>query len=185
MAIQGACTDLPLNGKTWFNVRFVRPVDLTQPEAFSVKDAPNEWQTIDVAVLVKVYDWRNYVGDPKNGNGGKDEKNKFDFAYYGIELATDANAIYTDANLGSDQRTVLKDAASIEKLVKTSSISGLLLKQGSSKSQLQYKNSSAVTGEFHLYVPVKMTYVFGKTPQTLYSVVTVTKSEGQQTAKKH
>ena len=185
MAIQGACTDLPLNGKTWFNVRFVRPVDLTQPEAFSVKDAPNEWQTIDVADLVKVYDWRNYVGDPKDGNGGKDEKNKFDFAYYGIELATDANAIYTDANLGSDQRTVLKDAASIEKLVKTSSISGLLLKQGSSKSQLQYKNSSAVTGEFHLYVPVKMTYVFGKTPQTLYSVVTVTKSEGQQTAKKH
>ena len=185
MAIEGACTDVPLNGKTWFNVRFVRPVDLTQPEAYSVKDAPNEWQDIDVADLVKVYDWRNYVGDPKNTNKGKDENNKFDFAYYGIELATDANAIYTDANLGSDQRTVLKDAASIEKLVKTSSISGLLLKQGSSKSQLQYKNSSAVTGTFHLYVPVKMTYVFGQTPQTLYSVVTVTKSEGQKTAKKY
>lgn len=128
---------------------FVRPVDLTQPEAYSVKDAPNEWQDIDVADLVKVYDWRNYVGDPKNTNKGKDENNKFDFAYYGIELATDAEVIYTDANLGSDQRTVLKDATSIEKLAKTSSISGLLLKQGSSKSQLQYKNSSAVTGTFH------------------------------------
>ncbi len=134
---------------------------------------------------MKVYDWRNYVGDPKNGNGGKDEKNKFDFAYYGIQLATDANAIYTDANLGSDQRNILTSAAAIEKLVKTTSISGLLLEQGSSASELKYKNSSAVTGTFHLYVPVKMTYVFGKTPQTLYSVVTVTKSEGQQTAKKH
>ena len=184
MAIEGACTDVPLNGKTWFNVRFVRPVDLTQPEAYSVKDAPNEWQDIDVADLVKVYDWRNYVGDPKNTNKGKDENNKFDFAYYGIELATDAEAIYTDANKGSDQRTVLTKTEDIEKLVKTSSISGLLLKQGSSKSQLQYKNSSAVTGTFHLYVPVKMTYVFGQTPQTLYSVVTVTKSEGQSTAKK-
>lgn len=185
MAISSTCYDVPLSGKTWFNVRFVRPLDLTQPEAKSVKDAPNEWQTINVADLVTVKDWRNYTGDPKNTNGGKDNgKNIFDFTYYGIQLATDANAIYTDANLGSDQRNILTSTAAIEKLVKTTSISGLLLEKGSSASELKYKNSSAVTGEFHLYVPVKMTYVFGKTPQTLYSVVTVTKSEGQQTAKK-
>lgn len=186
MTIDGTCYDVPLSGKTWFNVRFVRPVDLTQPKAFDVKDAPNEWQTIDVADLVKVYDWRNYVGDPKNTTkGAQTDDNKFDFSYYGIKLSTDASEIYTDAYLGSDQRTELSDEAAIKKLYKASAISGLLLEQGSSASELKYKNSSAVTGTFHLYVPVKMTYVFGKAPQTLYSVVTVTKSEGQQTAKKH
>ena len=185
MTIDGTCYDVPLSGKTWFNVRFVRPVDLTQPEAKSVKDAPNEWQTLDVADLVTVYDWRDYTGDPKNTTkGAQTDDNKFDFSYYGIKLSTDASEIYTDAYLGSDQRTVLTDEAAIKKLYKASAISGLLLEPGSTASELKYKNSSAVTGTFHLYVPVKMTYVFGKTPQTLYSVVTVTKSEGQQTAKK-
>lgn len=186
LAIEGTCYNVPLEGKTWFNVRFVRPLDLTQPKAAEVKDAPNEWQTIDVADLVKVYDWRNYVGDPKNTNGGKDQNNKFDFAYYGIQLATDAKAIYTDAANGANNREVLTNVEDIKKLHKTSEIPGLELKDfATDPSKLQYKNSSAVTGTFHLYVPVKMTYVFGKTAQTLYSVVTVTKTEGQQTAKKH
>ena len=187
LAIEGTCYNVPLQGKTWFNVRFVRPLDLTQPEPANVKDAPNNWQTIDVADLVKVYDWRNYVGDPENGNKGEDQNNKFDFKYYGIQLSTDANAIYTDAANGANNREVLTDVAAIKKLHKTSEIPGLELKGGyaTDPSKLQYKNSSAVTGTFHLYVPVKMTYVFGKTPQTLYSVVTVTKTEGQQTAKKH
>lgn len=186
LAIVNTCYKVPLSGKTWFNVRFVRPLDLTQPKAAEVKDAPNEWQTIDVVNLVQVNDWRNYVGDPKNGNGGKDENNKFDFKYYGIELTTDAGAVYTDAAKGADSREVLTDVAAIKKLHKTSQIPGLELKGvATAPSQLLYKNSSAVTGTFHLYVPVKMTYVFGKTPQTLYSVVTVKKTEGQQTAKKH
>ena len=186
LAIEGTCYNVPLSGKTWFNVRFVRPLDLTQPKAYEVKDAPNEWQTIDVANLVQVNDWRNYVGDPKNGNGGKDENNKFDFKYYGIELTTDANAVYTDAANGADSRVVLTDVAAIKKLHKTSQIPGIMLEGvATAASQLKYKNSSAVTGTFHLYVPVKMTYVFGQTPQTLYSVVTVKKTEGQQTAKKH
>ena len=186
LAIVNTCYNVPLSGKTWFNVRFVRPLDLTQPKAHEIKDAPNEWQTIDVADLVKVYDWRNYVGDPKNGNKGADQNNKFDFAYYGIELTTDANAIYTDAALGANNREVLTSVEDIKKLHQTSQIPGLELKGvATSPSKLQYKNSSAVTGTFHLYVPVKMTYVFGKTPQTLYSVVTVKKTEGQQTAKKH
>ena len=186
LAIEGTCYNVPLSGKTWFNVRFVRPVDLTQPKAAEVKDAPNEWQTIDVVNLVQVNDWRNYVGDPKNGNGGKDENNKFDFSYYGIVLTTGADAVYTDAANGADSREVLTDVAAIKKLHMTSEIPGLELKLATgSSSKLLYKNSSAVTGTFHLYVPVKMTYVFGQTPQTLYSVVTVKKTEGQQTAKKH
>lgn len=186
LAIVNTCYNVPLSGKTWFNVRFVRPLDLTQPKAHEVKDAPNEWQTIDVADLVQVNDWRNYVGDPKNGNGGKDQNNKFDFSYYGIVLTTDADAVYTDAANGADNRKVLTDVAAIKKLNKTSQIPGLMLEDvATAPSQLLYKNSSAVTGTFHLYVPVKMTYVFGQTPQTLYSVVTVKKTEGQQTAKKH
>lgn len=185
LAIEGTCYNVPLSGKTWFNVRFVRPLDLTQPKAAEVKDAPNEWQTIDVVNLVQVNDWRNYVGDPKNGNLGKDENNKFDFSYYGIELTTKAKDVYTDAANGADSREVLTDVAAIKKLHKASEIPGLELVKGDAASQLKYKNSSAVTGTFHLYVPVKMTYVFGQTPQTLYSVVTVKKTEGQQTAKKH
>lgn len=186
LAIEGTCYNVPLSGKTWFNVRFVRPLDLTQPKAHEIKDAPNEWQTIDVADLVQVNDWRNYVGDPKNTNKGADQNNKFDFAYYGIELTTDAKAIYTDAALGANNREVLTSVEDIKKLHQTSQIPGLELKGvETAPSMLMYKNSSAVTGTFHLYVPVKMKYVFGQTPQTLYSVVTVKKTEGQQTAKKH
>ena len=87
---------------------------------------------------------------------------------------------------GAENREVLTSVEAIKKLHKSSEIPGLELKgSATAPSKLQYKNSSAVTGTFHLYVPVKMTYVFGKTPQTLYSVVTVKKTEGQQTAKKH
>ncbi|MFC2760446.1 hypothetical protein [Hallella multisaccharivorax] len=184
LAIDGTCYTVPLNGKTWFNVRFVRPLDLTQPKPAEVKDAPNEWQKLNVDSLVTVNDWRDFVGDPKNANHGTDQGNKFDFAYYGIKLATDATAIYTDAANGVNNRNVLTSAADIEKLYKTSQIPGLLIEKGASDTELKYKNSSAVTGTFHLYVPVKMTYVFGKTPQMLYSVVTVTKTEGQGTAKR-
>ena len=184
LAIEGTCYTVPLTGKTWFNVRFVRPLDLTQPNATSVKDAPNEWQTIDIANLVTVKDWRNYTGDPKNGNGGKDDGKKFDFSYYNIRLATDVNAIYTDAALGANNRNVLTNAADIEKLYKTTQIPGLLVEYGTNATELKYKNNGAVSSTFHLYVPVKMTYVFGQTPQTLYSVVTVSSTEGQHAAKK-
>ena len=185
LAIDGTCYNVPLSGKTWFNVRFVRPLTLSQPDKAEVTDAPNEWQTIDVATLVKVTDWRNYVGDPTNSNKGADQNNKFDFAYYGVKLATDADAIYTDAALGANNRTVKTTVADIESLNKTSYIPNLLIKAVSgSTTKLQYKNNSGVTGTFHLYIPVKMTYVFGQTPQTLYSVVTVKSTVDQNTAKK-
>ncbi len=171
----------------WFNVRFVRPLDLGQAKPYEVKDAPNEWQEIKLTDLVTVTDWRNYTGDPKNLNGGKDQFNKFDFKYYQIDLFSKLDDIRTDAHLGKDARAKNTDP---KNFIGTDwkDIVGLLLELDSTGKILKYKNNSGVVGDFHLFVPIRMSYVFGNYPtsyQQQYSVVTVKKSVDQPTAKKN
>ena len=69
------------------------------------------------------------------------------------------------------------DAAYKAKLWKTAEVNGLLVQKtdkkggdqvpNSTKSTwIRYKNNSGVTGGFHIYLPIQMTYVFGNYPQT-------------------
>ena len=98
----------------WFNVRFLRPLDLENPKQALVPDAPNDWHAIDLTDALIVKDWREYYGDRQNRTGGKDvsltlpsvgNQKAFDYAYYQVELDITENVYYTDANLGTSQRS--------------------------------------------------------------------------------
>ena len=177
----------------WFNVRFLRPLDLIAPKGDVLPDAPNDWQYIDLAEYARIRDWRDYYADPQNRIGGDDKTvagYKVDFKYYQVGLNTDENLFLTDAGLGTNERDpyitkadidkmkdINTDAAYKAKLWKTAEVNGLLVQKtdkkggdqvpNSTKSTwIRYKNNSGVTGGFHIYLPIQMTYVFGNYPQT-------------------
>jgi hypothetical protein len=174
----------------WFNVRFIRPLELVDPKDELVKDAPNDWQPFNIMKYASVIDWRNYKGDPNDENLGQDKNNVFDFKYYGVTLATDIAAILTDANLGTAERNanftlgkqidINTDAAYKAKLKNISTIPNFLLEQVDTQN-FKYKNNSGINGGFHIFVPVYMEYVFGtqKVKQVQYITVGIIKSVDQ------
>ena len=199
----------------WFNVRFLRPCDLTTPKAQILPDAPNDWQYVNIAEYARVYDWRDYLCDPQNRIGGDDKTvagYKVDFKYYQISLNTDEALFLTDAGLGTSDRDPYTEAsgeyiyskawdinsstysAYKAKLWKTSEVNGLLVQKtdrnggdqvpNTTKSTwIRYKNNSGVTGGFHIYLPIQMTYVFGNYPQTtqqMYVAISISKTVSQK-----
>ena len=164
----------------WFNVRFLRPLDLENPKQALVPDAPNDWHSIDLTDALIVKDWREYYGDRQNRTGGKDvslvlpsvgNQKAFDYAYYQVELDITENVYYTDANLGTSQRSdnytlghmpVIESVADAKAkgFILTSQVPNLKLEK-TGKTTLRYLNNSGVTGGFHVFVPITMTYVYG------------------------
>ena len=174
----------------WFNVRFIRPLELVDPKDDIVRDAPNDWQPFSINKYASVIDWRNYKGDPNDENKGKDANGIFDYKYYGVTLTTKIGDILTDANLGTDQRNdnftkgkqidINLDAAYKAKLQNISTIPNFLLEQVDGQT-FKYKNNSGINGGFHIFVPIYMEYVFGtqKAPQVQYITVGIIKSVDQ------
>ena len=184
----------------YFNVRFLRPLTLGEAAPYEIKDAPNDYQYIPFTSLVGVTDWRDYVGDPSNTTGGAQKANAagtymFDYTYYGVKFTAATDKIMTDANLGASARKASTDANYLATCVNASNIVGLKLAQtthtfttgGTAVDVLSYINNNANTGTYHLFVPIKMTYVFGNytnlvgdpdARQSAYAIITVTKTEG-------
>ena len=184
----------------WFNVRFLRPLDLENPKQALVPDAPNDWHAIDLTDALIVKDWREYYGDRQNRTGGKDvslvlpsvgNQKAFDYAYYQVELDITDKAFYTDANLGTSQRSdnytlghmpVIESIADAKAkgFILTSEVPNLKLEK-TGKTTLRYLNNSGVTGGFHVFVPITMTYVYGfqSVRQTKWVTVGVTASVEQ------
>ena len=184
----------------WFNVRFLRPLDLENPKQALVPDAPNDWHEIDLTDALIVKDWREYYGDRKNRTKGEDvslvlpsvgNQKAFDYAYYQVELDITEDVYYTDANLGTNQRSdnytlghmpviIDEDDAKAKGFILTSSVPNLKLEK-IGKTKLRYLNNSGVTGGFHVYVPITMTYVYGfqSVRQTKWVTVGVTASVEQ------
>ena len=174
----------------WFNVRFIRPLELVDPKDDIVRDAPNDWQPFSIMKYASVIDWRNYKGDPNDENKGKDANGIFDFKYYGVTLSTKIADILTDANLGTAERNdnftkgsqidINLDAAYKAKLKNISTIPNFLLEQVDAQT-FKYKNNSGINGGFHIFVPIYMEYVFGTQtkPQVQYITVGVVKSVDQ------
>ena len=189
MNIVDACAPVVFDDM-WFNVRFIRPLELVDPKDDLVKDAPNDWQPFDIMKYASVIDWRNYKGDPEDENLGQDKDDMFDFKYYGVTLTTKIEDILTDANLGTDERNnvftkgsqidINKDAAYKAKLKNISTIPNFLLEQVNDQN-FKYKNNSGINGGFHIFVPVYMEYVFGTqdAKQVQYITVGIVKSIDQ------
>ena len=194
-----ACAPVYWNNM-WFNARFLRPLDLENPKQALVPDAPNDWHAIDLTDALIVKDWREYYGDRQNRTGGKDvslvlpsvgNQKAFDYAYYQVELEIQDGLFYTDANLGTSQRSdnyilghmpVIESVADAEAkgFILTSKVPNLKLEK-TSKTKLRYLNNSGVTGGFHVFVPITMTYVYGfqTVRQTKWVTVGVTASVEQ------
>ena len=184
----------------WFNARFLRPLDLENPTQALAPDAPNNWKTIDLTDALIVKDWRDYYGDRKNRTQGKDVKlnlpgvgsqKAFDYAYYQVKIEIDDEQYYTDGNLGTGKRSdnftlghmpVIESAddADDNGYVLTSRVPNLKLEK-ISDTKLRYVNNGGVTGGFHVFVPVTMTYVFGSqtVKQTKWVTLGVTSSVNQ------
>ena len=193
----------------WFNVRFLRPLDLIAPKGDVLPDAPNDWQYINLAEYARIRDWRDYYADPQNRIGGDDKTvagYKVDFKYYQVGLNTDELLFLTDAGLGTNERDPYVKKADVDKMIdintdltykkklwKTSEVNGLLVEKAAydqgpkvdnsvQTTWVRYKNNSGVTGGFHIYLPIQMTYVFGNYPQTTqqtFVTLAITKSENQ------
>ena len=178
----------------WFNARFIRPLDLLDPKQALVPDAPNDWHTVDLTDALVVIDWREYYGDRQNRTAGKDvsvaipnvgTKKAFDFDYYQVKVQIGDGAFYTDAHLGTNERSAIYTLGQMPKYgetktIKTSDVPNLKFEK-ISDTKLRYLNNSGVTGGFHVFVPVTMTYVYGfmEVPQTKWVTIGVTSSVEQ------
>lgn len=172
----------PYMPQTFFNVRFLRPLNLSGAEPYEIKDAPNDWQKISFGKLVSVTDWRDYTGLADNTNLGKnDGKKQFDFKYYGIEFIADVENALTDAHLGTAARDSYKNDVAYRKQCVNAkkNIKNLQLVQDG--DFVKYMNNGGNTGTYHIFLPIKMKYVFGNydaSQQKAWAVITVKNTAG-------
>lgn len=175
-----ACYDLfLLDNSEYFNVRFLRPVNLLPGNEYVMEDAVDGGSKINVMDLVKLTDWRDY----------KFEQHPDYIDYYEVEAITpDLEAVRTDIDLAEDKRVVTDKPETLKKLSEVTS--NLLLgvdpedatitwNEKAKKFEGQfitYANNSGNVQNFHLYIPLTITYKWGTKTQPIYSVITVKKT---------
>ena len=140
-----ACYD-PLMGKNFFNVRFLRPVNMW-PAKTEWTDAPNDTQIYPLWKLVYIRDWRQFpvvmlgaeqqfgeAAKPGTGEDGETYTGAITggvngvvtYQYYNIaNLYVNREEIRSDAYLNADNRTILTDPAKIAALKKVGDIPAL------------------------------------------------------------
>ena len=194
--ILGACTPVTFDDM-WFNVRFIRPLDLDQPQGALMEDAPNDWQKVNIMNFASVTDWRDYKGDKTDATGGNEVfaagKYWFDYVYYGVSLSTNKDKVLTDAFLGTDDRA--KVAAKASELITIDRYTDAQLENvnaipnfqleydpaDATNRTIRYKNNSGINGGFHIFIPVYAEYVFGtqNRKQVKYITVGIKESKNQ------
>jgi len=130
------CID-PLIGKNYFNVRFLRPINVWAAN-YEITDAPNNTQFIDIWKLLYIRDWRTYavvmdgktqkfLDENKNRKGEFNDENKtVPYSFYNItNLYVLRDQIRSDAYLNADNRAVLSDPDQIKALYSIKDIPAL------------------------------------------------------------
>ena len=182
--VTDACYDLLLKD-SYFKVKFLRPINIMSGSK-EWKDAPNETQTVKIVDLVTIRDWRKYILKDKDD----DSKTQIHASYYGVK-ASSYSADFDNCRTDHDKatRTAYKanQVAEIDALTKASDISAL---NGTSddgvkffeyatedgEAILKYRNNGQNVGDFHIYVPIYVTYSFGEWipyTQKVYGIITV------------
>ena len=142
-----------------FTVRFLRPVDLNTTSYDVATDAVDNGSYINLKDLfVTPSDWRDKWLDSY-------------WQYYGVRYVTpDMSRAYTDAALTEAQRVAYKpgfeDVAKIESLAKIGSANVRITYEPTATAeapygQLLYVNNNATIKNFHIYVPIVVTYDWG------------------------
>jgi predicted nucleic acid-binding Zn-ribbon protein len=166
---KGCAKELKLTNNT-FNVRFLRPLNISNTEATVTDAATTEKQVIKLIDLLKFSDWRE---------AWKAENYP---TFYGIEGVTvegvaDGELISTNANVTTDQSN-----GDINKTSLASVNKAVDFKYNSAdKGTLTYVNNSAAVSTFKVRVPVIVKYIWGSVPQT----ITITVNSTVNNAKRH
>lgn len=181
IAVDGTCYPV-CEGEDWFNVRFLRPLDLKGGNEIKMPTDSNEGNIVNLSSLVTVKDWRGYTGDPNN-KAGTYNYGTFNFNYYQIGLGTALSSITTDAHLSKKQRNDNSNAflSSNGRMYNVDcdywgNIDGIQIEYESNNA-LRITTNVECTGEWHLFVPVILYYVFGSGYQSAYTMLTFKNDE--------
>ena len=198
----GACYDpFITDGSDYFNVKFLRPVDVEKTKSAEVQDAVDGGSKVNIMDLVSLVDWRDQSFTSANGLNDKDgEEASVNYVtydtphyinYYEVELAADVDNAMTDINKPEAEREViLEKAADIEKLVnlKKNSPACIFTFTPAPDNKITWDGKKFVGGEifysnnsgnvklFHIYVPLTISYKWGKDIKCGYGVITVKKT---------
>ena len=182
--VTDACYDLLLKD-SYFKVKFLRPINIMSGSK-EWKDAPNETQTVKIVDLVTIRDWRKYILKDKDD----DSKTQIHASYYGVTAASytaDFDNCRTDHDLATRTAYKANQVAEIDALTKASDISALNGQSDAGvkffeyatedgEAILKYRNNGQNVGDFHIYVPIYVTYSFGEWipyTQKVYGIITV------------
>ena len=205
-----ACYPMIINdGSDYFNVKFLRPVDVKKTKTAVMEDAEDGGSYANIMDLVELKDWREVSFNEaiaitdKDGSEADVTYVTYDtphyINYYDVKIAADVDNARWDAMEKEDDRVILENVADIEKLT--------VLKEDAPKAiftftdapitydtqarkyvggELYYSNNNMNIKLCHIYVPLTIEYAWSKGLPIYcgYGVVTVKKTQGQTGAKK-
>ena len=168
-AVNGCDMQLPIANNT-FDIKFLRPLDVTGAEAVTFTDAVTGGNKKDMAELVDFLDWR-------------DQWQESWVDYYGVtSIAADVDGITTTLNGGKLGETLLSDvtdAVSFDyKAIGAEKTYG-----GKDFGYLYYGNNGSVTAKFQIRVPLTITYDWGEIT-TAYVDITVEPTQANRAARR-
>ena len=164
--VVGSCYDLLVTDNSqYFNVRFLRPVDMTATTGVTITDKGNTY-TANVMELISLTDWReasftssNAITD-NNTNDGIQYASPHYINYYGVSVTADVSKAYADVS-GMDYNLNYKDSEI--------TWNGSKLVGGT----ITYKSNTLPSKDFHIYVPILINYKWGRNTQQVWGVITV------------
>lgn len=168
-AMNGCDMQLPIANNT-FDIKFLRPLDVTGADAITFTDAITGGNKKDMAELVDFLDWRD-----------KWEASWVD--YYGVAaIEADIEGITTSLNGGTLGKTLLSSV--------TSAVSFEYYSTGATKKYggkdfgyLYYGNNGSVTATFQIRVPLTITYDWGEIT-TAYVDITVQPTQANKAVRR-
>lgn len=192
----------------YINARYLRPVNLDPTEGKTIQDAVDGGSKIDIMDLVTLHDWRWYDFAHKGDDYDAITDASSNYAtphyinYYDVKLyARTADAV-TDLDKEAADRVLVADPSGLSKLsavnpslllsvddvnqpgtnnngVVVADVAAGAYAGKLSGNNIVYQNNSGVVNDFHIYVPVYITYKWGAgwdKCQKVWGVITVKKT---------
>ncbi|MGM9698038.1 MAG: hypothetical protein ACI3Y0_05290 [Prevotella sp.] len=187
----------------YINARYLRPVNLGMTEGKTIQDAVDGGSKIDIMDLVTLHDWRWYdfahQGDDYDAiaDANSSYSAPHYINYYGVKLYAKTAEAVTDLDKAEAERVLIEDPSALAKVsvvnpslslavdnsndgtVKADEDAGGAYAGTLSGNNIVYTNNSGVVNDFHIYVPVYITYKWGAgwdKCQKVWGVITVKKT---------
>lgn len=199
------CYPLIINdGSDYFNVKFLRPIDVEKTKDAVMEDAVDGGSKVNIMDLVSLIDWRDQSFTSPNGLTDKDgdqpdvQYKKYDtphyINYYGVKIFADVDAALTDITKPEAERQNILPADQINETnlvnLKKNSPNAIFTFTPAKDDKITWDGKKFVGGElyysnnnmnvklFHIYVPIMLEYTWseGLPIYCGYGVVTVKKT---------